>query len=134
MEEKNGRELTGVPAGGTVTIEAYMPYNASITGYYKKNLITGQFVDIAQSITTTAGGKTKITFNLTNNDDYDEDSDLSKIKDPGGPGYPSGSGGTSSIASPRVTNIPALSDIGIIVFMAFVFAVFYFKNAAAIKM
>ncbi len=82
-------EISNIDEGATVTIKLYVPRNTNITGYWKKNQTTGKWENIAQSIDhNSVPGKTVITFQLTDNGDYDEDNTLGLIKDQGGPGYP----------------------------------------------
>ncbi len=82
-------EISNIDEGSTVTIKLYVPRNTNITGYWKKNQTTGKWENIAQSIDhNSVSGKTVITFQLTDNGDYDEDNTLGLIIDQGGPGYP----------------------------------------------
>ncbi len=74
----------------SVIVKVYVPKNERITGYWKKNLDTGKWVNIAESVEhgpEYAPDKTVVTFMLVDNSNYDSDRKLGIIKDPGGPGY-----------------------------------------------
>lgn len=62
--------------GATAKMVLYVDYDASIIGYYKKNVRTGEWENISTSIekvTVDNEPKTKVTFYLTDGGDYDED-------------------------------------------------------------
>lgn len=97
-----GFTLSNVTPGATVNVTLYVPYNAAINGYWKKNK-SGQWVNVATSITQD-GNKTKIVFPLTEGGAFDFDSNTTTITDPGGPG----------IGSAGIHSIPSLSEWGMI--------------------
>ena len=87
-------DISGLQNGGTAHMRIYVPRNTAINGYWKKNRLTGQWENIATSITTT-GNKTIISFNLTDGGPYDEDGSVNgAISDQGGPGI---TGGTATV-------------------------------------
>ena len=105
--------VTGVPNGGTVTMRLFIPRDTRITAYYKKNMNTGQWDNIATSIEhgpAYAPNKTVVTFQLTDGGAYDEDgaSDGS-ILDQGGPRYEE-----SGVVEP--INVPTLNTPGVLFF------------------
>ena len=112
--------VTGIEEGGTVHMEVYVPYDPVITGYWKKNVNTGQWEDIAQSVTK-VGNQMRITFNLTDGGDYDEDVVSGQITDQGGPGGPE-----------TVKAVPTMTEWGMIVFilLAGLMGVFYMRRRA----
>ncbi len=99
-------DINGLQNGGTAHMRIYVPGNSAINGYWKKNRLTGQWENIATSITTT-GNKTVISFNLTDGGPYDEDGSVNgAINDQGGPGI---TGGTTATAT---TAVPAMNQWG----------------------
>jgi hypothetical protein len=62
------------PVGASHSFELTVPANSAnpITGLLKKNYRTGNWDNVATSVTTT-GGRTKIAYTLTDGDDYDAD-------------------------------------------------------------
>jgi hypothetical protein len=79
-----GFQLDGVPSGGTATLTLVVDANKRAGGFFKQNE-TNQWVNLASSVNT-LGGKTSITFQITDNGPYDRDPTLGRIVDPGGPG------------------------------------------------
>src|SRR5690606_25010851 len=59
-----------VPESGSVDFTVYLDSDIPVNGYWKE--IDGQWVDIAQSITT-EGGKTKISFTIEDGGRFDAD-------------------------------------------------------------
>jgi hypothetical protein len=93
---------TGVPATAE-PFELYIPYNPAINAALKKNRLTGQWDNVATSITQIGTTKTKITFLLTDGGPYDADGVVNaQIQDPIIPVVLASSG------------IPTLSEWGII--------------------
>jgi len=87
-----------VEPGSTEEVELFVPFNAAISGYWKKDT-SGEWANIATSITQ-VGNKTRIVFPLTEGGPYDFDADNTTITDPGGPG----------IQSLHAQSIPSLSQ------------------------
>ncbi len=101
-------DISGLENGGTAHMRIYVPRNSAINGYWKKNRLTGQWENIATSITTT-GNKTVISFNLTDGGPYDEDGSINgAISDQGGPG----------IGGPAPTTVPTMNQWGAIILTA----------------
>ncbi len=102
-----------MPSCDPVTMRLFIPRDTRITGYWKKNQTTGQWVDIATSIEhgpAYAPNKTVITFQLKDGGDYDEDGAVDgSILDQGGPGFQGGP-----------VSVPALDYRGIFLFVLLV--------------
>ncbi len=98
-------DISGLQNGGTAHMRIYVPRNSAINGYWKKSRLTGQWENIATSITT-AGNKTVISFNLTDGGPYDEDGSADgAISDQGGPG----------IGGPAPTTVPTMNQWGAVI-------------------
>jgi|GEM_PF-3250929 len=113
-------KLKQISSGETVTMEVFVPYNESITGYWKQDS-AGNWSNVATSLTR-VGNKLKIEFSLTEGDRFDLDNDPTTITDPGGPGATPGANvtpGAGTGTSP--TNIPVLGPYALI---ALIFALF----------
>lgn len=79
-------DLNGVPPGGSATVSVYAPYNPSINSYWKQTA-GGEWRNIASSIEHIGKVKTRVTFILTDGDEFDLDGMADgTIQDPGGPG------------------------------------------------
>ncbi|MFK5985240.1 MAG: hypothetical protein QM479_07420 [Pseudomonadota bacterium] len=82
--------VTNLPSkGATVDMELFVPYDPSITSYYKLNNLTNQWDAISGTVVThfPADNKTKISFSLVEGGPYDDDKiENGTLVDPGGPG------------------------------------------------
>ncbi len=77
--------IDDVPPGGSDTVVVYVPYDPRINAYLKLDRISGEWHDIAESITR-VGNKTRVDFTLTDGDRFDHDGSANgSIDDPGGP-------------------------------------------------
>lgn len=96
----------GVSNGATEHFELYIPYNPLINAALKKNRNTGQWDNVATSITHIANVKTKITYSVQDGGPYDFDG-LSNgvIVDPIIPAI---------MASSTTNGIPTLSEWGMV--------------------
>ncbi len=120
-------DISGLQNGGTAHMKIYVPQNDAINGYWKKNINTGEWENIATSITT-EGNKTVITFDLTDGGPYDEDgSENGAISDQGGPGV---GGGAVAIGPMPAQPVPTISEWGAIIltFLMGIVAIFAFKR------
>ncbi len=76
-----------VISGSTVHLVLFVPYNATINGYYKWNNTTSQW-DELENVTIThypADNKTKIEFSLDEGGPYDDNGNAIGLVDDGGP-------------------------------------------------
>ncbi|MBN7796949.1 choice-of-anchor Q domain-containing protein [Parahaliea mediterranea] len=97
--------ITNVAPGATKQVTLYVPFNAEINGYWKKNT-SGDWANIATGITR-VGNKTRIVFPLTEGGPYDFDADSTTITDPGGPGVLS----TAPTATAPIPTLPQWAAI-----------------------
>ncbi len=91
-------KIVDLPAkGASVTMSIFVKRDTSISGYYKKNMRTGEWENIADAIDhTSVSGKTKITFTLADGGDYDEDGLANQeIDDDSGPVSNAGGSGAA---------------------------------------
>ncbi|MCG8426099.1 MAG: IPTL-CTERM sorting domain-containing protein [Chromatiales bacterium] len=96
-------EITGMPVGGTVEMSVYVPSNLGATSYYKRNS-SGEWINVTKQVTT-VGDKVRITFDLTDGDEFDGDGIANgTIQDPGAPAARAGS----------ATPIPTLNQWGLL--------------------
>lgn len=80
-----GFRVSGLATGATEEIVAYVPYDARINGWLKRNLDTGRWENIAEQISRD-GEKTRIVLRLRDGGPYDADRAANgAIDDPGGP-------------------------------------------------
>lgn len=80
-------EVHGVTHNQLVTMDIYVARDESITGYFKKNVNTGNWENVATAIDhTSVPGKTVITIELTESGNYDSDAIDTVLTDPGAPG------------------------------------------------
>ena len=101
-------EIHGVAAGEEVTMEILVPYDPSITGYFKWNRYTRSWMNVAVEVDhTSVPGKTRIVFVLKEGGPYDTDGNPTTITDPGGPGR-------YAEPKPAVTQVSSLSPVGMI--------------------
>ncbi|SDU08886.1 choice-of-anchor U domain-containing protein [Halopseudomonas salegens] len=98
---------TGAAPGATEDFELYIPFDPAITMALKENRLTGEWVDVADSITQ-VGNKTRISFSITNGGPFDADGDATnnQIQDPIVPA----SGNLSNTIA-----IPSLSQLGLLI-------------------
>jgi len=112
-------QITAANDGDTAHMKIYVPYNSAINGYWKKNIETGEWENIATSITK-EGNKTVISFDLKDGGPFDEDgSPDGTINDIGGPGI--------GQAEVNVESVPTLTWWGLM-FMSAMFIVFALIN------
>jgi hypothetical protein len=96
-------EIHGVSAGQQVQVKMFIPRDETVTGYYKRNVHTGQWQDIAGAVDHhSVPGKTVIAFALTEGGSFDADASISTITDPGGP------------VSSRAAPIPTMTEWGML--------------------
>jgi hypothetical protein len=96
-------EIHGVSEGQQVPVKMFIPRDETITGYYKRNVHTGQWQDIARSVDHhSVPDKTVITIVLAEGGSFDADASISRITDPGGP------------VSSRAAPIPTATEWGLI--------------------
>jgi uncharacterized delta-60 repeat protein len=83
-----GFEISGVAVGGTASLSMELDANLKSLGYYKQNLVTGKWDNIAtSSAVNTATGKATVNFSLVDGGAYDADRIANGvIVDPGGAG------------------------------------------------
>lgn len=102
--------IENVAAGATINMNIVMPRNTSITGYYKKNRLTGEWEDVAVSVDHSQSLPdgtlvTIVTIQITDGGPYDNDGLVNgEIDDPGSPGF---------LAWADRTEIPALGPWGV---------------------
>lgn len=78
--------VSNLTVGGTETIELLLPFDPTLNGLLKKNRITGQYDNIARSISNIGTTKTSVTFTLVDGGPYDADGVADgKIVDPAFP-------------------------------------------------
>jgi PKD repeat protein len=80
-----GFTLNGLSAGESVTVEIFVPHNASINSYWKQGN-DSLWSNMATGITRIGTTKTKITLQLTEGGNFDSDSDATTLTDPGAAG------------------------------------------------
>ena len=88
-------KVTGIEAGSTITLSVLVDLDTSINSYMKKNMLTGNWDNIATEVDhTSKPGKTKVTFTIKDGGPYDEDGTANgTIVDAGG-------------VSPSVSSVP----------------------------
>ncbi len=106
-------------AGSTAPIDLYVPYDASIDRLYKLNRVSGNYEIIFSTITHYPGdNKTKITYNVRDGSDYDQDGAADgDIADPVIPAGPGGGGSANAPFTPFAL-LTLLGSIGLIGFFS----------------
>jgi hypothetical protein len=96
--------ITGLPAGGTINITFFFPFDPSINGYWKRDN-SGRWQNIATAIGHVGVVKTWVKFPLTDNSGFDENPAKTTIEDIGGPGV-----------DMRMTEpIPTMTEWGVVI-------------------
>lgn len=78
--------VNGLTAGGTATVELFLPFNPAVNGLLKLNRNTGRYDNIATSVSQVGTVKTVVSFDLVDGGPYDADGVVNgSIQDPAFP-------------------------------------------------